>query len=221
MNLGAIAGASAALGSSNLQMQEVIDGATIYIKLPAGLASKIPGSKPWLKMDLSKLGAAAGIPGLSSLTGGTASQDPSQFLQYLTAVSGGVTKIGTEQVNGQQTTHYRATIPLDKVLGALPASQRAQAQQTIASLEKAAGVHAIPVDVWIDSSHLVRRLDMAFTEHVQGQPLTTNMQIDIPQYGPQPAPQTPAAGDTVDMSSLLSGLGGLAGAAAGGTATTP
>ena len=146
------------LGSSTFNIEEVIKAPLVYVKLPDALASKIPGGKPWLKIDLDKAAAAAGIPGLSSLTGNPASSDPSQMLQYLRAVSGTITKVGSEQVGGTQTTHYKATISLDKVPDAVPAAQRGGAQQAIASLEKLTNLHALPVDVWIDDQNLVRQM---------------------------------------------------------------
>ena len=84
--------------------------------------SKIPTfSKPWLKVNLAQAASAAGIPGLSSLASNPASTDPSQLLQYLRAVSGTVTKVGSESVNVVQTTRYHAQIDLDRVPDALHA----------------------------------------------------------------------------------------------------
>jgi hypothetical protein len=126
---------AAALGSSVFRIEEVIKAPIIYIKLPAAVGQKLPGGKPWLKIDLAQAGAAAGVPGLGSLTGNPASSDPSQLLQYLRAVSGKITTVGTQQIGGVQTTHYGATVSLDKVPDALPASQRKGATQAIGALE--------------------------------------------------------------------------------------
>jgi hypothetical protein len=73
-----------------------------------------------------------GIPGLSSLLSNPTSSDPSQFLRYLRATSGGVTKVGTQTVDGFQTTEYRAKIALNRAPNAFPAASRAQVRQTIA-----------------------------------------------------------------------------------------
>jgi hypothetical protein len=220
MNFGSIPQVASVLGSSTLHLEELIDGTTVYIKLPTSLTSKIPsfGSKPWLKIDLAKAAAAAGVPGLGSLVSNPASSDPSQFLQYLRA-AGTVTKIGSDQVNGISTTHYRASIDLDKVPNALPSSSRSQAQAAIAGLEKVTNLHQIPVDVWIDNHNLVRRIRLAFREPVaSGQSVSTAINVDIVGYGPQPPPTLPPADQVTDASALAgSSASGSSSSSSGGS----
>jgi Zn-dependent alcohol dehydrogenase len=206
------------LGSSTFQIEEIIKTPIIYVKLPPALAQKIPGGKPWLKIDLDKAAAAAGIPGLSSLTGNPASSDPSQLLQYLRAVSGTITKVGSDQVGGVQTTHYKATISLDKVPDALPTAQRKGAQQAIASLENLTHMHSLPVDVWIDDHNLVRQMQLSFASSSNGQTVNTQLTIAIPEYGPQQPPTVPPDSQVTDASAFLSAA---AAAGAGSTTTTP
>jgi Zn-dependent alcohol dehydrogenase len=206
------------LGSSTFQIEEVIKAPLIYVKLPSALASKIPGGKPWLKIDLDKAAAAAGVPGLSSLTGNPASSDPSQLLQYLRAVSGNITKVGSESIGGTQTTHYKATISLDKVPNSLPAAQRKGAQQAITQLENLTHLHSLPVEVWIDGHNLVRQMQMSFASSSNGQTVNTAMTIGIPKYGPQQAPALPPDSQVTDASAFLSAA---AAASAGSTTTTP
>jgi hypothetical protein len=203
--LGSIPGGAAAFGGNTLHMNEVIKGLTVYVQLPAALASKLPGGKQWMKIDLSQAASAAGIPGLGSLASNPASSDPSQLLQYLRA-AGSVKSIGSETVNGVSTTHYSATINLDKVPSSIPsASQQSSARQAIAGLEKVTGLHSIPVEVWIDSSHQVRRLNMAFTENLPtGTSIHLQMVEDITGYGPQPQAQPPSADQVLDATALIS-----------------
>ena len=200
MDFGAIPQVASVLGSSTLRIQEIVDGLTVYLKVPAGLAgSSALDGKPWAKINLAGAAQAAGIPGLSSLLSNPSSSDPSQFLRYLRATSGGVTKVGSESVDGFSTTHYRAQIELDRVADGFPPASRAQVRQTISALEQVAHIHALPVDVWIDGQHLVRRMAFSFDETISGQPLSTAMRIDIPQYGPQPSPQLPPANQVTDL----------------------
>jgi hypothetical protein len=204
MNLGNSPQITAVLGSSTLHLDELIDGTTIYVKLPTALTSKLPtlASKPWIKIDIAKAGATAGIPGLGSLINNPTSSDPSQLLQYLRA-AGTVTQVGTETINGVSTTHYRASIDLDKVSAALPAASRAGAQQAIAGLEKLSNLHQIPVGVWVDGQNLVRRIRLSFHESLPtGQSVSTEITVDITGYGPQPAPVIPPASQVTDASGL-------------------
>ena len=199
-----------ALGSSTMRVEEVIAKTTFYVKLPAAITDRVPAfaGKPWLKVDIAKAGAAAGIPGLSSLTSNPTSSDPGQLLQYLRATSGGtVTKVGSDSVNGVQATHYRAKVSLDRVPGALPPASRASARQAVAALERMTHLHEIPVDVWVDNGNLVRRVGMSFNETVQGQSLGVAITINILNYGPQPRPALPPADQVTDASTLAGASG--------------
>ena len=208
MDFGSGSGLSQELGSNTLDMQEIIDGTIVYVKLPPALMSKLPGGKEWLSLDLSKLGSAAGVPGLGSLFSNPTSSNPAEMLQYLRAVSGGVTKVGTATVNGYQTTEYKATIDFAKYPSIVPAAQRAAARQAIASLEKLAKVQDFPVEVWIDNNNLVRRMQFAFNETVASAgALQTDMTMNMTGYGTQPAPSIPAAGDVMSLNSLLGAAG--------------
>jgi hypothetical protein len=207
MNFGSNPQVVQALGSGTLHIEELIKGLTIYMKMPPAIASKLPGGKAWMKIDLQKAAAAGGIPGLSSLASNPASSDPSQFLQYLRAVSGNITNAGSESVGGVQTTHYQASINLDKVPDVLPSASRASGKQAISALEKATNLHQLPVDVWIDGQHLVRQMRMAFDTSTGGQSLKTVMTIAMPEYGPQTIPAAPPADQVFDLSSLLGSSG--------------
>src|SRR5205085_4390168 len=105
-------------------------------KFPDALAARVPslGAKPWIKMDLGKL---IGIPGLSSLTSNPTMGDPSQMLQYLRAASDGVVSAGQQQVDGVETTHYRAELSLDRLPGNLPSADQAAIQKGLSVLEHA------------------------------------------------------------------------------------
>ena len=194
-----------AFGGSTLRFQELVNGTTVYVKLPPAIASKLPGGGPWMKVDLAK---ASGIPGFSSLANNPVSSDPSQFLSYLRATSGNVSKQGTQVVNGIQTTHYHGTISLDKVPDALPAASRKGAQQAVSSIERLTGLKQLPVDAWIDSNNLIRRMRLAFAESLAPSvKLNIAMTMDFVKYGLQPSPNFPSADQVTDASSL-SALGG-------------
>jgi hypothetical protein len=194
-----------ALGGSTLRLDELVDGTTIYVKLPPAIATKLPGGRQWMKVDLAK---ASGIRGFSSLANNPVSSDPSQFLSYLRATSGHVSKQGTEVVNGIQTTHYHATINVDRVPDALPSGSRKGAKQAVSSIEQLTGLKQLPVDAWIDSNNLIRRMRISFAESLAPSvKLNIAMTMDFVKYGPQPKPTFPSA-DQVSDASSLSGMGG-------------
>jgi hypothetical protein len=203
--------------TGGLREDVVISGGTVYIKLPPFLTSRLPGAKPWLKLNLAELGQKTGLPGLSSLTGGSASTtNPGQFLDYLRATSSGsVQNLGQATINGIKTTHYHGEIDLAKLPNAVPSGMRKGVKQFVASLEKKFKTGNLPVDAWVDSSHLVRRIAMDFTEQLPsvGKQIKVAMQIDFISYGPQPTPAVPPASQTSDLFKLFGGaLSSTAGA---------
>jgi hypothetical protein len=204
MQVGVPAAASAGLGS--VQLQVLLLPGAIYVKLPPQLASRVPGKKPWLQIQVSQLGKAAGIPGLGQLLNGSSTlNNPAQYVQYLRATSKGtVHDLGQATVDGFRTTHYHATIDLAKLPAAVPASQRPAAQQ-LAALLRRSGVTQLPIDAWIDSAHLVRRVKQTFNESINGQRLNLAIQVDFLQYGPQPVPTVPPASQTQNLLSLTGG----------------
>jgi hypothetical protein len=196
-------------GLGTLQLQLVLTRSAIYLKLPPQLASRIPGAKPWIYINLNQVGKAAGIPGLGSLVSGTSSlSDPGQYLSFLRATSAGSVKdLGQATVNGQPTTHYHAEVDLAKLPAAVPAAERATVRQLVAALEKKGAATQMPIDAWIDSSHLIRRIQMAFSEPLgtTGQTAAIALTENFIQYGPQPAPAVPSASQTVNLLSLTQG----------------
>ena len=86
----------------------------------------MPGGKPWIKVDLNAVGKQAGID-LSQFT--QLGTDPSRMVDWLRTVSGDVTTVGTEKLDGVDTTHYRATVDLSKYPDLVPADQREAVQQ--------------------------------------------------------------------------------------------
>src|SRR5436190_76341 len=84
----------------------VFDNATVYEKFPPALAGALPKGKSWVKVDLATAGRSVGVD-LQSLSQGQAG-DPSQTLDYLRGASDDIKKVGSEDVRGTPTTHYRA-----------------------------------------------------------------------------------------------------------------
>lgn len=199
--------AAASSGLGNLQLQSVFVPGTIYLKFPPALAARIPGGKPWLLINLSQLGKAAGVPGLGSLASGSSSlNNPDQYVDYLRATANGTVRdLGPATVDGIKTTHYHATIDLTKLPNVVPASSRAAVEQLVAALRSRGTATELPVDAWIDSNHLIRRVSTTYTEPINGQQATVSVTVDFLQYGPQPAPTVPPADQTQNLLALTGG----------------
>jgi hypothetical protein len=199
----------ASTGPQTLPLQMVLNKTTVYVKLPPQYAGKIPGGKPWLFVNLGQMGKAEGIPGLGSLLSSTSSlNDPGQYLSFLRATAvGSIRNLGRATVNGVPTTHYSAEVDLAKLPATVPAAQRASVQQLVATFEQKGVSTRMPINAWIDSSHLIRKVQIAYTAPLNGQTLTADISEDFLQYGPQPAPVVPPASQAVNLLSLAHGTG--------------
>jgi len=202
MNLGDEPQVTQVLGSSTMRVEMVLDGATAYMRLPSALTASLGTSgRQWIKADLSKL---SGVPGLSSLANGPTTSDPAQTLQELRSVSGTVVDLGQQRVDGFGTTHYQAQMSVDRLAGTVPPAERSAMEQVLSTLKQALPTGAIPVDVWIDADHLVRRvtttLDLSLP--TGGTNLQETVTVDIGDYGAQQPPAIPPADQVLDLSSL-------------------
>ncbi|MEY2568363.1 MAG: hypothetical protein QOE35_2892 [Actinomycetota bacterium] len=176
----------------------VLAGGVIYAKLP----SLLPG-KPWLKLDPKTLGAA-GTGNLGGL-GDLASGDPAAGIRFLDGIAGGATKVGSEQVRGVATTHYRGAVDLEKVKAAASTSAKASVDALIKQLGKA----TYPVDVWLDKDGLVRRLRSRQATAASGTtPGATVVRTEeYYDFGAKVTAEPPAADQVTDLADLLQGAG--------------
>lgn len=206
MNLGNDPRVVQALGGSNLHMDMITDGSAIYVKLPTALTASLPTSgKQWIEVDLAKLSS---VPGLSSLAGNPTASDPRQILQSLRSVSDSVVDEGPQRIGRVATTHYHAQLSLSHLADALPAGERGGATKALSALQQALPTGGLPIDVWVDAHHLVRRVVMALDVNAPSGPsLDETVTVDLDHYGPQHRPAPPASGDVLQLNSLA-GLGG-------------
>ncbi len=195
----------------NLKMKMILLGDQFYMQLPSSLSAVVPGGKTWMAMSFRDLGNASKLPGLGSLLNSEGSfSDPGQYLNYLRATAAnGIQDLGTETVDGVQTTHYRAQIDLAHLTSAVPASERAAAAKLVAEVEHKVHLGMFPMDAWIDSSNRVRRIefDESMSTPVSGktQSVSLTMTENFTSYGPQPVPSAPPADQTMDLATLLHG----------------
>jgi hypothetical protein len=195
------------LSATGTSIEAVLLYPIVYMHMPF-IADKLPGGKTWIELDMSKLAKAlsASSPSQPLSLGQT---DPTQFLQYLRASGGEVRKVGSQQLYGASTTRYQTTLRLARVLEGLPAFERAAAK---AMLQHGGVDGAIPVEVWVDTQKLVRRVQMSLTFSGAAASGSAAVTVDFPSYGPVPAISAPAASEVVDLTSrFASRVGGLGG----------
>lgn len=206
MNLGGEPQAIQQLGSATIRIDMITDGAVVYAKLPPAVTSALPTSgREWIKLDLARLSS---LPGLSSLAGNPTTSDPSHVLQTLRSVSDSVVNEGQQRVDGVQTTHFQAELSLAQLAGSLPPAERTAADRALSALQQALPAGNVPVDVWIDGHHLVRRVLMSLHLGLPSGPsIQESVTLDLSDYGPQQPPIPPSPDKVMDLSTLAGTVG--------------
>jgi len=170
-------------GQLSTTTRQVIDGTHTYTKLsikglPTSVQAGLPGVTGWTETtwsgtssaDLSGILPALFFWGLFNPAGMTS---PASLLGLLRAQASTVQDLGSEVLDGVNTTHYRALIPLSR-LGAASAAELQQAEQAL-------GTGSIGVDYWIDSSDLLRQLHIGITVPRQPDALPSSSgQVTLP-----------------------------------------
>jgi hypothetical protein len=168
----------------------VYDGHVMYMKMPL-LTSALPGNKPWVKIDLATAARAAGVD-----LGSFKAVDPKQGLQQLLA-SSDTKKVGTDTLDGVETTHYRAVVDVANA-AKLPPAQRRALRQFLKGMDG----HA-PVDVWIDGQGRVRRESMNFDYGTGLQHAQTSVTMNFTDFGAPVDVTVPAPAEVTDITSLV------------------
>lgn len=85
-----------------------------------------------------------------------ATTDPSSLFGWLQGVSGGVTRVGSQDIRGVPTTEYLADVDMAKL--AKDPVQSMQARETAAML----GTSTVPIRLWVDAQGLARQMELDF-----------------------------------------------------------
>lgn len=188
-------GLPAASGSVELRYLQESGDPVVYVNAPA-LASMIPGGKSWVRLDLEQAAKSAGVDLNQMLA--QAAQNPADVLDMLRA-AGTVQTVGTETIDGVQTTHYQATIDLAKAAGMVGGP----AQQAVQHLIDQGGPSTIPADVWIGSDGLVRKLTVDETVGTGSDTATVHLNLGLSDYGTAVNVAAPPSDDTLDATGLV------------------
>ena len=165
----------------------------MYMRL-GFLSAFIPGGKSWVRVDLAKAGKAAGID-FNQLLGG-ANQSPSDSLALLRS-SGEFSEVGTETVDGVETTHYHGTVDLQQAAAAKGAG--AEAIQRLLDL---GAPTQYPADVWIDKDGYVRQYKTRYGMTTGGKSMSVSMTMGMSDYGTPVEVSAPPSDQVFDATDL-------------------
>lgn len=128
-------------------------GDTMYMRFSGTFPGQPPGGKPWMKMDLDELSREQFGASFFQMRG--ASVAPEEQLGYLRGVSDSVQQLGEEEVRGVPTTHYRATVDLEK---AAAEEKDVAVRRAYEKVTEQIGASELPMEVWLDEKDRVRRI---------------------------------------------------------------
>ena len=189
------------LSPDDWRIEAIQDGATVYMRFPA-IADQLPAGKTWVRIDAEETAKSAGIElsGLEQFTDG----DPRALLDFLKSVSGEIETVGSEELRGVSTTHYRATIDLRKYERLAPPGKRKELRDMLDDLVQQAGLAEMPFDVWLDDDGYVRKLETSFSAAPEGVAgaVEASMVFELYDYGADIGIAPPPAADVADASAL-------------------
>jgi hypothetical protein len=174
-------------------LSEVLIGTTFYMDYPA-LAAEM-GGKPWGEIDLAKAGGALGS--LSSLANTARNYNPTTQLQALIA-SGRVADVGTQTVDGQQTTHYQGKLTVSQMAAQISGLTSAQLS-TLKETLQASGITYELVDLFVPSSGLP--VEVKYVSQSPGGQVSTDLHLS--DWGAPVQIGAPPASQVFDLTSRL------------------
>lgn len=179
------------------------EGTMVYLKMPT-LTQQMGVQTPWISMDLSKLPEGRGLEQLQQL-----SNDPSDTLDMLEAVGDDIEEVGEEEVRGEPTTHYKATIDVKRVLELTSEGPGSPLGKQFDAM----GLDRMPTELWIDGEGRLRRqtvtLDYSKGKPKDAPPGLTKMTMrnEYFDFGAPVTIETPPESETTDLNKLLEGAG--------------
>lgn len=133
---------------------------------------------------------------------------PTGSLDLLEGVSDDVEEVGTEDVRGDQTTHYQGTVDAQKALDQVGGSLRESAEQGF----EAAGIDALPFEAWIDDDGRLRKFSLTMevpaSDTTGGHAVTSVTEVETYDFGVAVDVEAPPADQVRDGAQLLAFLRG-------------
>jgi hypothetical protein len=171
-----------------LDFDAVMSESAWYFRYPA-FAGKMPEGKEWIKVQ--------GLPGQSDMS--KVGESPQSTLQIM-AGAGSVQRLGRAQVRGVPTTRYRVTMTAAGIAKALRAEGKDELAEEIEGARMAGPTRG---EVFIDQHGMMRRMNTVATVFTDGKAVTTEIHMDLFDFGIHPDIQLPDDSQVYDLSPML------------------
>lgn len=173
----------------------------MYLGGGAEMAKEMDG-KRWLKFDLSGSEAAKDMDRMGSTS--QAEQNPAAESTFLTGAKD-VKKVGSEKVEGVETTHYSGTVTLDDLRASLKddkAETRKQREKSVKQYEKL-GIDKFTMDMWVDGEDHTKQFRMKG----QADKGPMDMTITFLDYNKPVTVTAPPTKEVADLGEMFKELG--------------
>lgn len=167
----------------------------MYLGGGEATAKELDG-KSWMKFDLSGADKGAGAGKVPSQAG----QDPSQESTFLTG-SKDVKKVGTEKVDGVDTTHYKGTVTLDELRAGLKDQDKETREKREKSLKQYEdlGADKLTMDMWVGPDDRTKQVRVRAAADKGPFDVT----LTFLDYNKPVTVKAPPAKDTVDLAEMM------------------
>jgi hypothetical protein len=169
------------------EMSMVLLDGVLYLKLPAELSAS---DKPWIKIDSNDKSNPM-AQALGSLTDQMRKNaDPRLALEQFQE-AGTIESSGQEELNGEETTHYKIKVDVEKLAENQQDPTLKQAmQQAIQS-----GLKDFPVELWLNGDQLPVRMvvEMPTADPTSGKSIPVKVQVDYSKWGEPVTIEAPPA----------------------------
>lgn len=175
----------------------IVIGNDMYMKV--GEMGELGPGIEWMKFSDPSLAES-----FSQSGGGMASGFEAQsMLNGMVGTDGAVEDLGTEEIDGVLTHHYKGTMSAANALSA----DESLTDQEKKALEDSLGSTDTPYEVWIDEDGLVRKLKMESDASEYGGTGTATVTLEIKDLGESLVIDAPPAEKVMDLMAYLGGLG--------------
>ncbi|MFJ5261491.1 DUF1396 domain-containing protein [Streptomyces sp. NPDC088387] len=163
-------------------------------------AAKEMDGKTWIKFDLGAMGGDVSELG----AGSQADKNPASEAGFLTGAED-VEEVGTETVDGVETTHYKGTVTLDSLRDSLKDEDKKTREAREKSLEQYEdlGVDTLKMDMWVDGEEHAKQFRMR--GDAEKGPL--DMTITFFDVNKKVTVTAPPAKDTMDLAEMMKDAG--------------
>jgi hypothetical protein len=182
-------------GEQTLEFELVLVEEVMYQRFPPVIAERdLPAGRPWVRYPLEEFGRSFPANVLVRLV-----DDPASFV-FGAQDDSQVNRIGTDEVRGVETTHYRLILDVPR------RDEPSLDEQTRQRLEelRESGVTELVVEVWIDADDLIRRTDVRYENATfEGRAADVQSRVELYDFGAEVEIEPPPTGDVTTHEELV------------------